>query len=199
MTNTNHPSFIRILSQSTTGLLVAGLWSAPVYAQPVTEHFQKGVDPSVPTADYIGHRHVGDDFSGLSDEWNSLGGWIVYDPGPDPVFEYGIALVEDGDEFYVFFEQEVGRSGNSALWEILDFVTLPADDISPVDPEAHYYFHFGCSVNGVADAEIVALFGIQDAELITDIRQAWKANRQTGQLEDISTAGMVCINPAWGV
>ncbi|MEM7066893.1 MAG: hypothetical protein AAF572_27485 [Cyanobacteria bacterium P01_B01_bin.77] len=52
---------------------------------------------------------------------------------------------------------------------------------------------------GRIEPEIVAVIGNQNTERITDIRRAWRANRQTQQLEAFSTEGMACTNPGWGL
>ncbi|MEO0768398.1 MAG: hypothetical protein AAFY72_03040 [Cyanobacteria bacterium J06649_4] len=149
---------------------------------------------------YVGVRHVGDDLSPLSADFESFGGWIVYAIGSSEPLRYGINIAEKGSEIYIFFEDIVGRSGNTPVWEVLDVATTSSSNIAPSDPKGEYYFHYGCSINGSSiDPEIVAVIGNQDTEFITDIRQAWRANRQTRQLEALSTEGMACTNPAWGL
>lgn len=149
---------------------------------------------------YVGVRHVGDDFSPLSVDFESLGGWIVYESGSSEPLRYGINIAKKGNEIYVLFEDMVERRGNTPVWEVLDVAVTPSNNIAPSDPQGEYYFSYGCSINGSRlDPEIVALLGSQDTEFITDIRQAWRANRQTRKLEALSTEGIACTNPGWGL
>ena len=79
-------------------------------------------------------------------------------------------------------------------------MTIPSDSIAPSNPQGDYFIHSGCSINdGPIDPEIEAVLGNQETEFITDIRQAWRANRQTRQLEVLSTEGIACENPGWGL
>ena len=149
---------------------------------------------------YIGMRHVGDDLSTLSVDFERSGGWIVHAIGSSEPLRYGISIAEKDNAIYIFFEDMVERRDGIPVWEILDVATTPSSNIAPSDPQGDYYFYYGCSISGSRiDPEVVAIIGNQDTEFITDIRQAWRANRQTRQLEALSTVGMACTNPAWGL
>ncbi|WP_190902122.1 hypothetical protein [Nostoc foliaceum] len=39
----------------------------------------------------------------------------------------------------------------------------------------------------------------QDAEYWRQIKKAWRSNRNSDQLEEISTRNIICENPGWGV
>ncbi|MEM1242730.1 MAG: hypothetical protein AAGI45_23105 [Cyanobacteria bacterium P01_H01_bin.26] len=138
--------------------------------------------------------------SPLSADFENYGGWIVYDRDSSEALRYGINLAGKANEIYILFEEIVARRGNNPVWEVLDVATIPSDNIAPSDPQGDYFIRPGCSINGgPIDPEIVAILGNQDTEFITDIRQAWRANRQTQKLEVLSTEGIACENPGWGL
>jgi hypothetical protein len=79
-----------------------------------------------------------------------------------------------------------------AKYQVLDVLNLP-----PLESNEEVTTY--CQVRGKIDSEIVTISVSENTELLTDIKQAWRANRKTGKFEVIPTDGLACENLGYGV
>ena len=57
-----------------------------------------------------------------------------------------------------------------------------------------------CQKEGTKDMEIIALSKLEnEKEYYDQIKKAWRANRQTGKIEEISPSNIKCMNEGYGI
>lgn len=163
-------------------------------------------DPPADAEAYVGETFVGDipgEPASLPGNPTHLGGWMIVPPDlPNPdELRYGINNVLLGDKLLMLFSETIGyESDGRAIWTVLDAVSVPADNMMLSETVQGEYMPWSmCLLDGTADPEVLAIVRLEDEEFFSDIRQAWRANRQTGALEEISVEGIRCANPGWGV
>ena len=139
-------------------------------------------------ARYIGLRHNSTVPANLKD----VGGALVSEVGD--AREYGLSEIHKGRVRMIWFERlthrdETGRPN----WEVKDVLVLPALRKNQV------LVYAMCYSGKQPDKEIVAIADYQDAEFLTRLHRAWRANRKTEKFEPISPKGIKCTNEGYGV
>ena len=88
-----------------------------------------------------------------------------------------------------WFERKICRdSTGRTFYEIIDTLALSLDI-----EQQEIVSSRSCELNGVLDPEIVALGDrVPYSERLKNIQQAWRANRKTEAIEEISTDGIEC-------
>jgi len=136
---------------------------------------------------YIGTRYLSNTLpQGV--EYRS--GWLVGELRERD--DFWLSQVRQRNQDWIWFQIRLGDQGQQAVFEVMDELALP-------------YVRQGeglqsaCEQNGNPDPEIFAIARHTDTEYLTQIRQAWRANRTSQQIEPISTDGIRCYNPGWGV
>lgn len=163
-------------------------------------------DPPAEVDAYVGETFVGGipgEAAPLPGRPTHLGGWMIVPPGmqnPDEL-RYGVNNLLMGDNLVMLFSETIGHeSDGRAIWTVLDAVSVPTDNLMLSETlQGEYIPWTMCSLDGTADPEVLAIVRLEDEEFFSDIRQAWRANRETGALEEIPVAGIRCANPGWGV
>jgi hypothetical protein len=132
----------------------------------------------------VPNEAVGLDAADLSDTW------VIGDPFANPAF--GLSVYTKHDCALVRFEVSTGGDGKGhALWRPLDQVWVP------IEPESTWIagdLLCPCYVGtgSVCDPEIFALVRGRAVGEKWPLR-AWKANRKTGQITEISPGGVRCV------
>lgn len=103
--------------------------------------------------------------------------------------KYAIDLVSDKDSFMIW----ISKMGSGSSQRVIDIVTLPklheTDIIS-----ANY-----CQVNGIDDPYIFTISSLDREAVIKrfisneKIQRAWRFNSLTGEIDEVSTAGIECF------
>ncbi len=120
-----------------------------------------------------------------SSNMESLGGALIQGSRP----KYALEYVTDGTEKYLILKKEVGRTGNSAIWENIDHLVIPKMD------DSYMLYYAMCLLNGSFEARIVAVAKYEvDVELNSNVDVAWFADLEEGKFEKISTDNVACIN-----
>lgn len=132
---------------------------------------------------YVGLIYDSREAIGLLDQF---GGWVVTDPAvtAEPS-SFAIAHSALGPTEMLWLEQEVSRNDDgSVVWQVLDVLVLPelAND---------EHLSFECTLHSQPDGEIHAI-GRFDGQLSTEIRQAWRADREAGRFETMPVNGVSC-------
>lgn len=139
------------------------------------------------THSYIGTRYLSNTLpSGVQQR----SGWLVGDIDASPNF--WASHVREGSQDMLWFQIGLGYQGQQAIFEVIDTAELPF--MGPGEG-----LEIACECNGNPDPEIFAIVRYTDTEYLTQIRHAWRANRTSRQIEPISTEGIRCYNPGWGV
>lgn len=118
-------------------------------------------------------------------------GWLVGGgAAADPVF--AVAVFALGERRLIVLDQEVGRAGPHAVWEVRDAAWLP-----PL--AAGHVLASSCRVGERSDEQLFAIVRGADTEQLTAVVAAWRASRATGRFERVPGAGLVCENEGWAV
>ncbi|MGG6296676.1 hypothetical protein ACQ4M4_19970 [Leptolyngbya sp. AN02str] len=136
---------------------------------------------------FVGTRYLSGD---LPEGVEELGGWLVGELLDRN--DYWINQVRQGEQEFLWFNIRPGDQGQQAIFEVVDVLEMPAiaENENLVS---------SCELNEQPDPELLAIAQYTETEYLTQIRQAWRANRTSGQIEPISPAEIRCYNPAWGV
>jgi hypothetical protein len=181
--------------------IIAMTWGSPVFADFLPSDDESPLDAeetaaeAIEPSEYIGIRHIGDDVSEFpGDELVSIGGWLVYPEGATQFSDYGIGMYDRGSDIVILLEKMVGRRGQSPVWDVVDAVVVP-------EQSQEYFLHPGCSIDGEPwNGEIFAYMSTDpDEEYTTNLLEAWRVDLETETIEAIDTAGIVCVNPGYGV
>ena len=150
--------------------------------------------------EYIGVDYLGGSTSTLPGNLRFRGGWLVYANTPEEQFNHGVSVVLRDNDALIFFEEIIERRGSNITWRIMDAISVSGNGLIDFDPQGELNLAHHCHINGnQIDMAIFAIIKLEDAEYYTDVRQAWRANRGTGKIEEISSQGIACENPGWGV
>ncbi len=96
---------------------------------------------------------------------------------------------------YIFLEQIIHESKND-FFKILDILDLTKESKLK---DYNLYYHF-CYYNNKNDQEIIAIAKyVEDEEFFTDIYKAWRADRKTEKIIEISTEGITVENVGFGI
>jgi hypothetical protein len=152
-----------------------------------------------PISSYIGLEYID-----LPSELRNFGGSVIGSSLEEPI--YTVSWIVDARcEF-----QPCPVGTRSMLWleKILDYdrsgkpyrQVLDLADLPDLPGDFSEQLFFSCRRNGEPDPEILAIAKYDpDQEFLTEILHAWRANRDAGKIESISTEGIRCENPGWGV
>jgi hypothetical protein len=102
---------------------------------------------------------------------------------------YGFTIITSAETLQmIWFEKLICLNNKGKTFdEIIDATVLPT--YSEKDTLGYWY----CSINEVADPEIIALGESQcGVQYLLNIKQAWRLNRQTEKIETVSTENIVC-------
>ncbi|HBR77084.1 MAG TPA: hypothetical protein DEA78_26255 [Cyanobacteria bacterium UBA11159] len=117
-----------------------------------------------------------------------IGGWVIGDS------EYGVSHLKEGKKEMLWLNLISSPDTNGdVMYEVKDILNLPS--IKSNEELAGFF----CLVDGQPDAGIIAIVVSEEVEYRRQIRRAWRANPQTARFERISTRGIACPNPGWGV
>jgi hypothetical protein len=105
-------------------------------------------------------------------------------------------LLHDTDLVLLITDDSAISNNGASIIEIIDAVRVPADNIrlEPVQSGQYVVAAGSCLISGTPDPEILAIVRQTNDEYFTDIRQAWRANRETLRFENISIADITCQN-----
>ncbi len=125
----------------------------------------------------------------------SLGGWLL-DVQNDGSFKYGVARVRDRKGEMLWLNRFIAHDLNTgkAIFQVKDVLDLPTISKSQV-----FAGHGFCKRNGKLDPDLAAIVEATDTAERTKIYRAWRVDRAKEKFEVISTKGIACENPAWGV
>jgi len=121
-----------------------------------------------------------------------MGGSQVISPSSSSC-EWAVSIVEDDDKFMLWLDKLLYRDQNGKPHlKVSDTVVIP------VLEEDQEIIVSGCFLNGTLNAEIITLVNIDTQNEYNRwlsneyIVQTWRANQNTGKLENISTANIEC-------
>lgn len=103
--------------------------------------------------------------------------------------DYGISWVSDSWKQMLWFEKCICRYQDNAYFQVID-----VRELSPIGQRDVLLFGGDeCSLNGVVDPELIVIAEDEVTAHLTNIKKAWRANRQTNRLESVSVEGIICI------
>lgn len=79
-----------------------------------------------------------------------------------------------------------------AHWQVTSAV------MGPRPREDQAYFLGTCMLHGEHERALIALADLENVEIVTAIKQAWRVNLKRTQIEPISTEGVSCYREGWG-
>jgi hypothetical protein len=138
---------------------------------------------------YVGLKHG----AALPGDLKHVGGALV--SAVNEAKEYGISEVRRGKVRMLWFEYLTHRDqAGVAHWEVKDVLVVPGIRRKQI------LVYFGCFSVEKPDSEIVAIADYQSQEeFFTNVRRAWRANRNVERFEEISPRGVKCTNEGYGV
>jgi len=120
----------------------------------------------------------------------SHGGALIEGVEPVHAFEY----MSDQEKNYLILQKEIGRKGNSAIWENVNHLLIPQIDIEDS------LFYALCNYKGTFEPKIVAIAKYEEEkELNAIVKKAWIADIEKGQFVSIPVKNIECINEAYGL
>lgn len=137
---------------------------------------------------------VGLQYRDIPSELVDRGGWVI-DANDRGIFNFGVAHIQQGRRGMLWFTRFIRHDAKGrAIWRVIDVLELPAISQSQDLTSSRF-----CTQNGKKNRDLIAIVEATDTEYRTQIHRAWRTNRATGKFESISTRGIVCQNPGWGV
>lgn len=158
--------------------------------------------PAERAEQYIDMTYTGGDLSDFPGNLTDIGGWIVYHYGSEEPLEWAISEVTDDstDSLLLFFNREIDRDGNQAVWQVRDAVRIPMEIASGRLFETLFIYNYCALDGGEPDPEVFAVLdSTEEMQFLPATDYAWRANRSTGELEPLPVEDVLCENPAWGV
>lgn len=141
---------------------------------------------------YKTSSYIGLTYKNLPQSIQYLGGWVVGDTFNGR--EYVVSHLKKGTQEILWFEIIQSRdSQGQPIRQVIDTMNLPKKAAS------EQMSGNMCKRNGVRNSEIIVFVKNENAPYLSKIARAWRSNRQSGRFEAISTRGIVCENPGWGV
>ena len=109
----------------------------------------------------------------------------------ETTYDYSISQLKN-HELNVLLLNKV-LPGPKSTFEIID--TLQIRNLR----ETEYISYQICRKDSVPDSEIIAIVLFDNAEYFSRVLKAWRANRKTGQIIEIETKGIDCLNEGYGI
>ena len=137
-------------------------------------------DPNTPE-NFIGRHYRS---SEIPERLEYHQGTVIFGPG-----EYSFSVVTSMETLHmIWFEKLICRNNQGhAFHEIIDVAVLPV--LAENERLAYWY----CNIGEKNDPEIIALGEANCGDsYLSNIKQAWRLNRQTEKIETMSPEGMSC-------
>jgi hypothetical protein len=173
---------------------ILSLLATTAFGTAVPAFSQTTNQSSILVAQAAPRSFIGLPYRDLPTGLTNLGGWLI-DATDNGTFRFGISHIRQNTKKMLWLERFVRRDAKGMpTFRVVDVIELP--QISQSQSVLGYRF---CLRNGKEDLNLVTIVETADTQYWTAIHQAWRANRATGKFEAISTKGIVCQNPGWGV
>ena len=118
--------------------------------------------------------------------YEEVGGGVISDEN-HRMTQFAIQLVRKGDEEMVWLSRVTGADPSGRLsYQILDVLVLPQRKRGEI------VTWLACCFGGKRNDSIIAYTD----KYYYRVLRAWIANRKTGRIEEVSTRGIVCQDPA---
>lgn len=128
------------------------------------------------------------------DGWNELSGACISEiSSMESTCAYSISIEKDSNnQRTILFGKSMPRIDQAIpRWLIIDQMPYPRVPLG-------FHISYGeCETNGNRDQSIIAVVQTTNTEWYTIVRQAYRANLNSGRLEKISTHGIRCRNEGW--
>jgi phosphomevalonate kinase len=139
--------------------------------------------------DNIDRNYIGLQYQKLPQGLIGLGGWVIGDAYAPTIF--GISKIQQTTRQMLWLEIITNDPDGKARYQVLDILELP--QLEANDEVTTY-----CRFQGKIDPEIVTVSVHEDREFLTNIKQAWRANRKTGKFEVFPIDSLICLNIGYG-
>lgn len=138
-------------------------------------------------------KYIGIEFPPYPDNIKKSGGALVDQPSKG--LKFSIQTVENGKQMLLWFAQEASSDKKGVnKWKVMDVMKYPTF------PQGEALVMQLCRIGGDFDQELMAVVKYNKyVEILTDVKRAWRANRDTGKFEKISTKEIECINESYGL
>lgn len=163
-----------------------------------SELFIDSVELQNENAESIYQELIGNEFVSLTEfeqlkSFEDIGGSII----GDYKSEYCVSIYTNDSVDLVAFEKIVERINGKPKFILLDIKEI----IRINESQEICHGNMGCRLDGKFDPELIAVYISQEdinTEFFTNIKEVWRANRETEKLEKIETNGIDCANPLFG-
>lgn len=151
-------------------------------SNPVVQHSKKtGGPPEQPVQSYVGLK-----IPPMPKGHETELGYLL---GPEDQGKYSVEVVNYGPDRIVWMGRLLYHDENGrAHWEII--AALPPRPL----PAGYHFSRGNCLNHGNPQPKIVAILKMEDKKVLTQIRQAWKADPQKERFEPLPLEGIQCIN-----
>lgn len=114
--------------------------------------------------------------------------------GVDKMCDYSIGVLRSLNGRVLYIGKSTPQiETNEVHWLVTDQMPFPQT------PRGQEVVFSSCELNGELNETIIAVVKVTDTEWYTTVRQAYRANLNTGRFEKISTKGIRCLNEGWGI
>jgi hypothetical protein len=122
--------------------------------------------------------------------YEDQGGGII---GSHEGKEYGVNKLSKGNTLFVVLEEITTDDPYNPRYKALDAI-----EVKGIQGDLNFEFN-SCRLNGTFDSNILVVYKYTDSEFLNTIYLAWKADFKSRKFVEISTDGIDCFNPGWGV
>jgi hypothetical protein len=172
--DTYKPTSITIPIAASTPSCPAWVYEKQKYSKIQWENMPGSRKPS----DYIGFQ-----FHNLPPTITFNGSSSMY------IWDYSLSWIRENGIEMLWLEKYLCTYLSDSFWEVIDVLELPA--ISKKDMLVLGTLR-ECSINGIADPELIVIAQIEITGYLDKIKEAWRANLVTKHIEKIPTAGITC-------
>ena len=125
------------------------------------------------------------------DSIKDIGGWMIGDA-------HAVTWAQFHAGQILAFDTMVGRSGQHALWKVLDAVWMPVFDDSLIFVEGCLYENHLQTGDSLPDDGLMGIAVPRDSQWLSKVELAWRADTATGHFHMISATDLRCFNKGYG-
>lgn len=111
--------------------------------------------------------------------------WLIQNG--DTSQAWGVEILVQGNRRLALFSRQIGRTGPTPVWQVLDAGWLPSISSS-------FRLVARCRRGQIEEQELFAIVRAATTEELTDVKSAWRASTASGHFEPVNKDGVRCAN-----
>jgi hypothetical protein len=101
--------------------------------------------------------------------------------------DYGLSSITNGSNVIILFNKIIHINNGNVNYKIVDAINIGKLNHQVI-------MMTGCLINKKADPELIGIAKYAEKEMYTNLSKAWRANRKTNKIEEISVKGLSCVD-----